>query len=72
MSHHPVFNKASITASFKVVSDAPAKITVNQPLNKVLFGRAIVRQDLFSVLSRSRTHKNTLTADIEKLKIIRY
>ena len=67
LPHHSVFKGSSITTKLRVVFDGSAKTTNNLSLNDTLMVGPTVQQDLFSIMSRFRTHRYVLISDIEKM-----
>ena len=67
LPHHSVFKGSSITIKLRDVFDGSAKTTNNLSLNDTLMVGPTVQQDLFSIMSRFRTHRYVLISDIEKM-----
>ncbi|XP_017464969.1 PREDICTED: uncharacterized protein LOC108358258 [Rhagoletis zephyria] len=67
MPHHPVVKDSSVTTKLRVVFNASAKTATGNSLNDALFVGPQLQQDLFSILTRFRTHRYALTADIAKM-----
>lgn len=65
--HHSVLKESSTTTKLRVVFDASAKTTSGLSLNSILKVGPNVQQDLFSIVTRFRTHKYVIAADIEKM-----
>jgi len=67
LPHHAVRNESSISTKLRVIFDASAKTSTNLSLNDVLLKGPSVQEDLVSIMTRFRTHKYVLTADIKKM-----
>jgi len=67
LPHHAVRNETSTTTKFRVVFDGSCKTSTGLSLNDVLMVGPTLQDDLFSVLTRFRTFKIALTADITKM-----
>ncbi|XP_036340244.1 uncharacterized protein LOC118749546 [Rhagoletis pomonella] len=67
MPHHPVVKESSLTTKLRVVFNASAKSATGNSLNDALFVGPQLQQDLFSILTRFRTHRYAVTADIAKM-----
>ncbi|XP_053968764.1 uncharacterized protein LOC128870195 [Anastrepha ludens] len=67
MPHHPVVKESSVTTKLKVVFNASAKSTTGNSLNDALFVGPQLQPDLYSILTRFRTHRYAVTADIAKM-----
>ena len=67
LPHHAVIKADSLTTKIRVVFDGSAKTLSGISLNDSLMVGPTIQDDLFSLLSRFRTHKYALTADIEKM-----
>ncbi|CAA9997912.1 unnamed protein product [Nesidiocoris tenuis] len=65
--HHGVLKESSSTTKLRVVYDASCKSSSGVSLNEILMVGPVVQEDLFSILSRFRTHVYALTADVEKM-----
>lgn len=65
--HHPVFKRDSQTTKLRVVFYASSKTTSGFSLNDTLLTGPIIQKDLFMVITKFRTHRYVLTADIEKM-----
>ncbi|XP_077275276.1 uncharacterized protein LOC143904452 [Temnothorax americanus] len=65
--HHPVFKRDSHTTKLRVVFNASSKSSSGVSLNDVLLAGPTLQEDLFSIVTRFRTHRYVLTADIEKM-----
>jgi len=66
LPHHAVRNETSST-KFRVVFDGFCKTSTGLSLNDVLMVGPIIQDDLFSVLTKFRTFKIALTANITKM-----
>ncbi|XP_004521657.1 uncharacterized protein LOC101451129 [Ceratitis capitata] len=67
MPHHPVIKESSITTKLRVVFNASARTTSGKSLNDALCVGPQLQQNLFSILTRFRTHRYAVTADIAKM-----
>ncbi|XP_067636101.1 uncharacterized protein [Eurosta solidaginis] len=67
MPHHPVVKESSVTTKLRVVFNASAKTTNGNSLNDALLVGPQLQQDLFSILTRFRTHRYAVTADVAKM-----
>ncbi|XP_035214637.1 uncharacterized protein LOC118188330 [Stegodyphus dumicola] len=67
ISHHAVFRPESISTPLRVVFDASAKCANGVSLNSLLLNGGIVQQDLFSIVTRFRTHTYVFSTDITKM-----
>ncbi|XP_053968361.1 uncharacterized protein LOC128869783 [Anastrepha ludens] len=67
MPHHPVIKESSVTTKLRVVFNASAKTTTGNSLNDALFVGPQLQPDLYSILTRFRTHRYAVTADIAKM-----
>ncbi|KYN02138.1 hypothetical protein ALC62_07051 [Cyphomyrmex costatus] len=67
LPHHAVRNEASTTTKLRVVFDGSCKTTTGISLNDILMVGPTVQDDLFSILTRNRTFKIAMTADIRKM-----
>ncbi|XP_036340243.1 uncharacterized protein LOC118749545 [Rhagoletis pomonella] len=67
MPHHPVVKESSLTTKLRVVFNASAKSATGNSLNDALFVGPQLQQDSFSILTRFRTHRYAVTADIAKM-----
>ncbi|GBN76566.1 hypothetical protein AVEN_74888-1 [Araneus ventricosus] len=65
--HHCIYKPEKTTTSLRVVFDASAKTSAGQSLNSILIHGASIRDDLFSLVTRFRTHKYAFNADIQKM-----
>ncbi|XP_071573525.1 uncharacterized protein [Temnothorax nylanderi] len=65
--HHPVFKRDSHTTKLRVVFNASSKSSSGVLLNDVLLAGPTLQEDLFSIVTRFRTHRYALSADIEKM-----
>jgi hypothetical protein len=57
LPHHAVINELSSTTRVRVVFDGSAKTTTGISLNDMLMVGPTVQQDLFSIITRLRTHQ---------------
>ena len=67
LPHHAVIKSDSLTTKTRVVFDGSVKTSSGISLNDSLMVGPTIQDDLFSLLTRFRTHKYALTADIEKM-----
>ncbi|XP_036346433.1 uncharacterized protein LOC118755714 [Rhagoletis pomonella] len=67
MPHHPVVKDSSVTTKMRVVFNASAKTATGNSLNDALFVGPQLQQDLFSILTRFRTHRHAVASDIAKM-----
>ncbi|XP_053960635.1 uncharacterized protein LOC128864899 [Anastrepha ludens] len=67
MPHHPVIKESSVTTKLRVDFNASAKTTTGNSLNDALFVGPQFQPDLYSILTRFRTHRYAVTADIAKM-----
>jgi len=67
LPHHAVRNESSTSTKLRVVFDASARTSTNVSLNDILLKGPSVQEDLVSIMTRFRTHKYVLTADIKKM-----
>jgi hypothetical protein len=67
LPHYPVFKETSFTAKTRVVFDGGAKTSNRLSLNDILQVGATVKQELYSIILRFRTHQVCFTADIAKM-----
>ncbi|XP_035206618.1 uncharacterized protein LOC118181557 [Stegodyphus dumicola] len=65
--HHAVFQPESISTPLRVVFDASAKCANGVSLNSLLLNGGTVQQDLFSIVTRFRTHTYVFSTDITKM-----
>ncbi|XP_054746185.1 uncharacterized protein LOC129250603 [Anastrepha obliqua] len=67
MPHHPVVKESSVTTKLRVGFNASAKTTTGNSLNDALFVGPQLQPDLYSILTRFRTHRYAVTADMAKM-----
>ena len=67
LSRHAVIQKSSLTTRLRVVFDGSAKSATGLSLNDVLVVGPTIQDNLFSLLTRFRSHAYVLTADIDKM-----
>jgi len=67
LSHHAVRNEASITTRVRVVFDGSCRTIIGIFLNDVLMVGPTLQDDIFSIVTRYRTFKVTLSADVSKM-----
>lgn len=65
--HHAVLKPSSSTTKLRVVFDASCKTTTGRSLNDMLMVGPNLQDDLFCILSRFRTHRFVMIADIQKM-----
>lgn len=67
--HHPVFKQDNHTTKLRMVFDASSKTSNGISLNDILLivSGPSIQKDLFSIITRFRTHRYAITADIEKM-----
>lgn len=64
--HHPVFKRDSRTTELRVFN-ASSRSGTGVSLNDALLAGPTLQEDLFSIVTRFRTHRYVLIADIEKM-----
>ncbi|XP_050064174.1 uncharacterized protein LOC126553022 [Aphis gossypii] len=67
MPHHSVVRADSTTTKTRVVFDASCKTDLGTSLNDILVKGPIIQDELICIISRFRTHKYAMPADIEKM-----
>lgn len=67
LPHHAVLKDTSTTTRLRVVFDVSCKTHSGNSLNDALLVGPTIQHDLFSVLSRFRTFRFAMTADIAKM-----
>lgn len=67
LPHHAVIKETSVTTKVRVVFDGSAKTNSGMSLNDSLMVGPTIQEDIFSLVSRFRTHAYVLIADIEKM-----
>lgn len=67
LPHHGVIKESSLTTKLRVVFDASCKSSSGISLNDALMVGPAIQQDLFSIVTRFRTHQYALSADITKM-----
>lgn len=67
LPHHAVLKESSTTTKLRVVFDASCKGTTGLSLNDALLVGPNTQDDLFSILTRFRTFRFAMTADITKM-----
>lgn len=65
--HHAVHKEDSTTTKLRVVFDASAKTSSGVSLNDISIVGPTVQSDLISIVTRFRTHRYVMIADIEKM-----
>ena len=66
LPHHPVIRRDKETTNRRMVYDASAKMNGNPSLNHCLYSGPSLLPSIADVLMKSRFHKVSLVADIEK------
>ncbi|XP_015109511.1 uncharacterized protein LOC107036228 [Diachasma alloeum] len=67
LPHDAVMKETSLTTKIRVVFDGSAKGENFLSLNDTLMVGPTIQEDIFSLLTRFRTHQYVITADIEKM-----
>ncbi|XP_067207878.1 uncharacterized protein [Linepithema humile] len=67
LPHHAVYKETSTTTKLRVVFDGSCKSSTGISLNDLLMVGPTIQDDLFSILTRFRTVKFAVTADINKM-----
>ncbi|XP_039310747.1 uncharacterized protein LOC120358929 [Solenopsis invicta] len=67
LPHHAVYKETSTTTKLRVVFDGSAKTLTGISLNDALMVGPTIQDDLFSILTRFRSFKYALTADVIKM-----
>ncbi|XP_076549204.1 uncharacterized protein LOC143306713 [Osmia lignaria lignaria] len=67
LPHHAVIREDSITTKIRVVFDGSARTSSGVSLNNALMVGPTIQDDLFTLLTRFRSRRYALTADIEKM-----
>lgn len=65
--HHAVRKEDSLTTKLQVVFDASCKTDTGVSLNDVLLNGPCIHEELVFIMTRFRTHKFVLNADIAKM-----
>ncbi|GBN81622.1 hypothetical protein AVEN_156729-1 [Araneus ventricosus] len=65
--HHCIYKPEKTTTPLRVVFDASAKNSTGQSLNSILLNGGSIQDELFSLVTRFRTHKYAFSADIQKM-----
>lgn len=66
--HHAVLrDNNSLTTKLRVVFDASCTTDTGKSLNDILLKGPSIQDDLINIISRFRTHKYAMSADIEKM-----
>ncbi|KAL4099118.1 hypothetical protein QTP88_023596 [Uroleucon formosanum] len=65
--HHAVLRDNSLTTKLRVVFDASCATDTRKSLNDILLKGPSIQDDLINIISRFRTHKYAMSADIEKM-----
>lgn len=67
MPHHGVYRPEKQTTQLRVVFNASSPTSNGLSLNDILLNGGFIQDELFSIISRFRTHKYVFTADIQKM-----
>ncbi|XP_017763967.1 PREDICTED: uncharacterized protein LOC108553538 [Eufriesea mexicana] len=67
LPHHAVIKDCSTTTKLRIVFDGSTSTTTGVSLNEVLMAGPTIQEDLFSIVTRFRTHNYVLSADIERM-----
>jgi hypothetical protein len=67
LPHHAVITGGPNTQKIRVVFDGSSKSANGISLNEILLKGPTIQQDLFEIITRFRTHKIAITADIVKM-----
>ncbi|XP_076686036.1 uncharacterized protein LOC143378082 [Andrena cerasifolii] len=67
LPHHAVIKTGSLTSRLRVVFDGSAKTNSGISLNDCLMVGPTIQEDIFSLITRFRSHTYVLTADVEKM-----
>ncbi|XP_076397868.1 uncharacterized protein LOC143266117 [Megachile rotundata] len=67
LPHHAVIKSTSLTTKVRVVFDGSAKTSTGISLNDTLMVGPTIQEDIFSLITRFRSHTYVLTADVEKM-----
>jgi len=65
--HHAVLRDNSLTTKLRVVFDASCATDTGKSHNDILLKGPSIQDDLINIISRFRTHKYAMSADIEKM-----
>ncbi|KAL4148855.1 hypothetical protein QTP88_003000 [Uroleucon formosanum] len=65
--HHAVLRDNSLTTKLRVVFEASCATDTGKSLNDILLKGPSIQDDLINIISRFRTHKYAMSADIEKM-----
>ncbi|GFV64411.1 DUF1758 domain-containing protein [Trichonephila clavipes] len=66
LPHHGVFRLDKTTTKLRVVFNGPASTTSGLSLNDILL-KGEVKEDIFEIMTRFRTHKYAFTTDIQMM-----
>lgn len=67
LPHHGVFKESSTSTKLRVVFDASCKTSTGVSLNNKLSVGPTIQDDIFTIVTRFRSHPIVITADIEKM-----
>ncbi|XP_043470230.1 uncharacterized protein LOC122503667 [Leptopilina heterotoma] len=67
LPHHAVFKENSLSSSTRVVFDGSTETSTGLSLNDTLFVGPVIQDNLVSILTRFRSFKYVLTADIQQM-----
>lgn len=67
LPHHAVIKETSETTKVRVVFDGSCKVDNGLPINQLQYAGPTIQDDLFSIITRFRTHEYVITADITQM-----
>lgn len=67
LPHHAVIKESSTTTKLRVVFDASSKSDTGVSLNDILCKGPCIQEDLVCIMTRFRTHRYVISADIIKM-----
>lgn len=67
LPHHAVIKESSETTKLRVVFDGSCKLDNGLPINQIQYVGPTIQDDLFSIITRFRTHAYVFTADIKQM-----
>lgn len=65
--HHSVLRDSSLTTKLRVVFDASCATTTGKSLNDILLNGPSIQDELICIITRFRTQKYVMSADIENI-----